>query len=55
MEEGAATIAILLPLAVYLRFIERLGVSVPDQDDWSLVPVVRSLHNGGPTSAAPWA
>ncbi|MHB1502177.1 MAG: hypothetical protein ACYCYK_13755 [Candidatus Dormibacteria bacterium] len=44
-----------LPVALYLGFIWNYGVSVPYQDDWSLVPLLRLLNQGHLTFAALWA
>lgn len=44
-----------VPPAVYLWFIWEYGVSVPYQDDWALVPLLRALDQGHLTLGALWA
>jgi hypothetical protein len=44
-----------VPVVVYFWFIWEYGVSVPYQDDWALVPLVRLLNQGHLSLAAVWA
>lgn len=51
----AAAIALILPPALYIAFVVHYGVSVPYQDDWSLVPLLADLHHGVLTLGSLWA
>lgn len=45
---------LVVPVVVYFWFIWKDGVSVPYQDDWALVPLVRLLNHGHLSLAALW-